>query len=226
MQASGFSALIFDCDGVLVDSEAIHVAVEMELLKEMGLAYEWEAYLSRFVGLGVPEFHAALAEDYAALGQGPFTDDFGPRLHDRAWPRIEAELTALPGAAELAARFEGPIAVASSSITPKLHRKLELTGLTKTFAPHIYSADQVARGKPAPDLFLFAAHKIATDPATCLVIEDSVNGVKAALAAGMTAFGFTGGGHADAGLGERLLAAGAAASFQSHDAIAAHLFPA
>tara|TARA_R110001606_G_scaffold343375_2_gene491943 strand:- start:217 stop:897 length:681 start_codon:yes stop_codon:yes gene_type:complete len=218
-------ALIFDCDGVLVDSEAIHVAVEIELLTEMGLAYEWETYLSRFVGLGVPEFHAALAEDYAALGQGPFPEDFGPRLHDRAWPRIEAELTALPGAAALAVWFDGPVAVASSSITPKLRRKLTLTGLINTFEPHIYSADQVARGKPAPDLFLFAAKQISADPATCLVIEDSVNGVKAARAAGMTAFGFTGGGHADAGLGERLVAAGAAASFQSHDAIAAHLFP-
>ena len=226
MQAHDFSALIFDCDGVLVDSEAIHVAVEMELLAEMGLAYEWETYLSRFVGLGVPEFHAALAEDYTALGQGPFPEDFGPRLHDRAWPRIESELTALPGAAALALRFDGPVAVASSSITPKLHRKLELTGLTGTFSPHIYSADQVARGKPAPDLFLFAADKIKSDPTSCLVIEDSVNGVKAARAAGMTAFGFTGGGHADAGLGERLVAAGAAASFPSHDAIAAHLFPA
>tara|TARA_R110000787_G_scaffold8094_3_gene27061 strand:+ start:10267 stop:10947 length:681 start_codon:yes stop_codon:yes gene_type:complete len=226
MQAHDFSALIFDCDGVLVDSEAIHVAVEMDLLAEMGLAYAWETYLSRFVGLGVPEFHAALAEDYAALGQGPFPEDFGPRLHDRAWPRIEAELRALPGATELAARFHGPIAVASSSITSKLHRKLEITGLTGTFSPHIYSADQVARGKPAPDLFLFAADKIKSDPTSCLVIEDSVNGVKAARAAGMTAFGFTGGGHADAGLGERLLSAGAAASFDSHDAIAAHLFPA
>lgn len=226
MTTHPYQALIFDCDGVLVDSEAIHVAVEMELLREMGLAYEWEAYLSRFVGLGVPEFHAALAEDYAALGQGPFPDDFGPRLHGRAWPRIESELTALPGAAALAARFEGPIAVASSSITPKLRRKLALTGLSDTFAPHIYSADQVTRGKPAPDLFLFAADRIKTNPATCLVIEDSVHGVTSALAAGMTAFGFTGGGHADSGLSARLLAAGATATFPSHAAIMAHLFPA
>ncbi|KDA02094.1 HAD family hydrolase [Hyphomonas oceanitis] len=225
MTTHPYAALIFDCDGVLVDSETIHVAVEIALLTEMGLAYEWDIYLSRFVGLGVPEFHAALAEDYAALGYGPFPDDFGPRLHARAWPRIEAELTALPGAAALAAKFSGPIAVASSSITPKLRRKLELTGLTETFAPHIYSADQVARGKPSPDLFLFAADNIKSAPATCLVIEDSVNGVKAARAAGMTAFGFTGGGHADAGLCERLIAAGAVASFDSHDAIAAHLFP-
>ena len=225
MTTHPYGALIFDCDGVLVDSETIHVAVEIELLAEMGLAYDWESYLSRFVGLGVPEFHAALAEDYAALGQGPFPANFGPRLNARAWPRIEAELTALPGAAALAAKFVGPIAVASSSITPKLRRKLHLTGLTETFAPHIYSADQVARGKPAPDLFLFAADQIKSDPARCLVIEDSVNGVKAALAAGMTAFGFTGGGHADAGLGARLITAGATASFDSHDAITTHLFP-
>ncbi|MEH6696891.1 MAG: HAD-IA family hydrolase [Hyphomonas sp.] len=226
MTTHPYEALIFDCDGVLVDSEAIHVAVEMELLREMGLAYEWDAYLSRFVGLGVPEFHAALAEDYAALGQGPFPDDFGSRLHGRAWPRIESELTALPGAAALAGRFEGPCAVASSSITPKLRRKLALTGLSNTFAPHIYSADQVTRGKPAPDLFLFAADRIKTDPATCLVLEDSVHGVTSALAAGMTAFGFTGGGHADSGLSARLLAAGATATFPSHAAIMAHLFPA
>ncbi|KCZ90040.1 HAD family hydrolase [Hyphomonas johnsonii] len=219
-----FDALIFDCDGVLVDSEVIHVAVEIEFLAELGLAYDRETYLTRFVGLGGPDFRAALAGDYARLGKGPFPEDFGERLNARAWPRIEAELAALAGATALAGRFAGPVAVASSSATPRLHRKLDLTGLTDTFAPHIYSADQVARGKPEPDLFLFAARNISARPDACLVIEDSVNGVRAARAAGMTAFGYTGGGHADSGLAARLVEAGAAAAFASHDAIAAHLF--
>jgi HAD superfamily hydrolase (TIGR01509 family) len=101
--------------------------------------------------------------------------------------------------------------VASSSAPERLRHSLSLTGLLRCFEPHVFSATEVARGKPAPDLFLFAAASMQVAPVGCVVIEDSVPGVQAAVAAGMRAIGFTGGGHCRPGHAERLRAAGAAA---------------
>ena len=209
MDLSHISAIIFDNDGVLVDSEAIHVAVERELLAEMGLVYDQPTYMSRFVGLSNKDFHAALACDHEAQLGRPFPDDFRTRLDARVWPRMETELRALRGGRELARHFRGAVAVASSATVPRLTQKLELTGLYEVFAPHIYSSDHVANGKPAPDLFLHAAAKLSAAPEQCLVVEDSVNGILAARAAGMVPMGFVGGGHVDAGHAERLMQAGA-----------------
>ena len=108
-------------------------------------------------------------------------------------------------------------AVASSSGIDGLHEKLKLTGLHHLFSPHIYSGQQVERGKPAPDLFLFAAARLDRAPEDCLVIEDSVNGIRAAVSAGMEAWGFTGGGHADADLEGRLIHAGAQKVVSNYD---------
>lgn len=105
----------------------------------------------------------------------------------------------------------------------KLHAKLERVGLLHHFAPHVYSAEQVRYSKPAPDLFLFTAEQLGVRPERCLVIEDSINGVRAARAGGMRVFGYTGGGHADSELSERLRAAGADACFDDHGTIAEHL---
>ena len=217
-----FEALIFDCDGVLVDSEVIAIQCEREMLAGWGLEYEFEAFVQRFVGLHNRDFHIALAADAAAVGL-TLPEDFGTALHANNWKRYETELTAIDGVMDVIAAFSGKIAVGSSSEADKLVRKLELTGLHKTFGPHVYSSDLVANGKPAPDLFLLAAEKVGARPETCLVIEDSVNGVKAARAAGMTAWGFTGGGHADAGLAGRLTDAGAHGVFASHRDIAERL---
>ncbi|MEO1966838.1 HAD-IA family hydrolase [Hyphomonas sp.] len=217
-----FDALIFDCDGVLVDSEVIAIQCERELLSQWGLDYEFESFVQRFVGLHNRDFHNAIAADAQAAGLA-LPDDFRTALHANHWKRFEAELKAIAGVMDVVAAFPGLQAVASSSEADKLVRKLELTGLHDTFAPHVYSSDLVANGKPAPDLFLLAADRIGARPDTCLVIEDSVNGVKAARAAGMTAWGFTGGGHADAGLAGRLTEAGAHGVFASHRDIAAAL---
>ncbi|MCA8899867.1 MAG: HAD family hydrolase [Hyphomonas sp.] len=219
---AGFEALIFDCDGVLVDSEVIAIQCERELLAEWGLVYDFETFVSRFVGLHNRDFHIALAADAEAAGIS-LPKGFGPQLHANNWKRYETELRAIAGVMDVVNTFPGLRAVASSSEADKLIRKLELTGLHEAFAPHVYSSDLVTNGKPAPDLFLLAAERIGARPETCLVIEDSVNGVKAARAAGMTAWGFTGGGHADAGLSGRLAEAGAHAVFPSHPAIAAAL---
>jgi len=217
-----FDALIFDCDGVLVDSETIAIACERETLAGWGLRYEFEDFVHRFVGLHNRDFHIALAADAAAAGVS-LPEDFGTLLHANNWKRYEAELTAIAGVMDVVAAFPGVQAVASSSEADRLIRKLEIAGLHEAFAPHVYSSDLVANGKPAPDLFLLVADRIGVRPEHCLVIEDSVNGVKAARAAGMTAWGFTGGGHADAGLAGRLETAGAHGVFASHPDIAAAL---
>ena len=215
-------ALIFDCDGVLVDSETISIATEREMLSGWGLDYPFEIFVSRFVGLHNRDFHAALAADAIERGR-PLPPDFADQLQARIWQRFETDLRAIEGVLDISAAFSGAQAVASSSEAPKLVRKLRLTGLYDTFAPHIYSSDLVTNEKPAPDLFLHAAEQISARPDKCVVLEDSVNGVTAARAAGMTAWGFTGGGHADAGLGDRLRAAGAQDVFASHAEISAAL---
>lgn len=214
-----FEALIFDCDGVLVDSEAIAIRRERELLAEWGLDYDFEAFVSRFVGLHNRDFYLALEADAAEAGLR-LPDRFGALLQANNWKYYEAELEPIAGVLDAVAAFSGPQAVASSSEADKLVRKLTITGLADTFAPHIYSSDLVKHGKPAPDLFLLTAKALKVAPAGCVVVEDSVNGVRAARAAGMTAWGFTGGGHADAGLAGRLAQAGAHAVFSSHHDIA------
>jgi HAD superfamily hydrolase (TIGR01509 family) len=216
---SRFSALIFDCDGVLIDSEAIGIRVERELLSGCGLDYPLETFLSRFVGLHNRDFYAALRADAVANGR-PLPDDFPEVKQREIWRRFETQLAPIAGVQNAAAAFTGALAVASSSEADKLSRKLRMSGRFDIFDPHIYSADAVANGKPAPDLFLYAADALGAQASDCLVVEDSVNGVRAALAAGMTAWGFIGGGHADPGLRNRLAAAGAHAVYASHDEIA------
>ena len=215
-----FDGILFDNDGVLVDSEIIYVSVECELLAEIGLTYDHKTYLTRFVGLSMPDYYRELAVDYRKYVGGDFPTDFAEKLSERAWLRMEAELTALPNSKELVDKFSGPIAVASSMPLTAIYRKLALVGLKDVFGSHVYSAEQVEQGKPAPDLFLFAAQQLGLNPERCLVIEDSVNGVRAGVAAGMTVFGFIGGGHANTELGTRLRNAGAVQVFKSHADIA------
>ncbi|MGB3624828.1 MAG: HAD family hydrolase [Henriciella sp.] len=220
-----FDAVIFDCDGVIIDSERIIVDTHLQLLGELGLAYPRDVHISRFMGIHNRDYHAALAADAKAQGLD-WPEDVPARLRARTWARYETELQPIEGVADFAGRLACPMAVASSSETASLDIKLRMTGLHDLFAPHIYSGDLVEHGKPAPDLFLHAARQLETDPTQCLVIEDSPNGVKAGRAAGMTVIGFTGGGHADAGLAARLDEAGAhivSTSFEDVEARLAHL---
>ncbi|MCK7612308.1 HAD family hydrolase [Roseibium sediminicola] len=215
-----FEAILFDCDGVLVDSEKIYVDVEREHLARIGLEYALDEYMDRFQGLGSDDFWAALDGDYRALGKGPLPESFGPDLDAATLDRISRELTEISGIKQLLEAHDGPRAVASSSRLHRLIHKLKQTGLYSYFDPHIYSGEQVPNGKPAPDLFLFAAEKLGVAPAATLVIEDSANGVKAGLAAGMTVWGFVGGGHSHDGHAEQLRAAGAHRVVDSHDDLA------
>ncbi|MEO0976215.1 MAG: HAD family phosphatase [Pseudomonadota bacterium] len=220
-----FEAILFDCDGVLVDSELIYVDVEREHLARIGLHYELDEYMDRFQGLGGPDFWATLDRDHRALGKGPLPPNFGSDLDEATMDRINRELSEIAGIKQLLQSHAGLRAVASSSRLARLIHKLKHTGLYAYFEPHIYSGEQVPNGKPAPDLFLFAAQKLGADPKSCLVIEDSANGVKAGLAAGMTVWGFVGGGHSHDGHVDQLLQAGAHRIVDSHDDLSGLLQP-
>ncbi len=183
--------------------------VELDILREQGLTFERDDYINRFMGLSYEAFHRVMDEEaQGRIGRtvsGQIRDELATRLRQT----MIARLTEVPGATAAVASVTLPKAVASSSTREGLERKLRQVGLWGHFAPHVYSADHVAHAKPAPDLFLHAAAALDIAPAECLVIEDSVNGVLAAKAAGMRCWGFLGGGHAHDGLAVRLTGAGA-----------------
>jgi beta-phosphoglucomutase-like phosphatase (HAD superfamily) len=203
------SAVIFDCDGVLVDSEVLALEVELAILAEQGLSFEREDYVTRFMGLSYEAFHTVIdAEAQKRLGRS-ISGNIRGELAQRLRQTMIARLTEVPGAVAAVAGTPLLKAVASSSTKEGLERKLRQVGLWAHFEPHVYSADHVVNAKPAPDLFLHAAEKLGVHTDECLVLEDSVNGVAAARAAGMRVWGFLGGGHVHERLGERLMAAGA-----------------
>lgn len=217
------AALIFDCDGVLVDSEAIVMRIEQAVIAEVGLAYTPEEYATRFTGLSYDDFFASLDAEYRARTNESLPRDLYQRMQDDSTAAMERELEAVPGIADLVQVVAVPTAVASSSFPDSLDMKLRKTGLYDRFAPHIYSTKLVANGKPAPDIFLYAAERLGVPAQDCVVLEDSVNGIRAAVDAGMTAWGFSGAGHTDPGLADRLTDAGAQTVFDSHGAVALRL---
>lgn len=204
-----YAALIFDCDGVLVDSEVLAVEVELAALAEHGLIYESGDFMRRFMGMPDPAFFAALCADSVDRRGKPLPANFPQLQADRYSAALRERLTEVAGAARTVSECTIKKAVASSSKTAMLRFKLEKVGLWETFGPHVYSGDLVERGKPAPDLFLYAARELEAKPSNCVVIEDSVNGVLAGRAAGMTVWGFVGGGHCSETSGAELRAAGA-----------------
>ncbi|MDP1630632.1 MAG: HAD-IA family hydrolase [Caulobacter sp.] len=202
-------AVIFDCDGVLVDSEILAIEVEISLLTDCGLVFAPADYNRRFLGLNDAAYHAALQLEAKARTGRPLPEDFLDKARDQRWAACQTRLTAVAGCGAAVQALALPKAVASSSGADFLREKLRLTGLLDTFDPHVYSADLVDRGKPHPDIFLHAARALNVEPTACLAIEDSVNGVASARAAGMTVWGFSGGGHMDEAAAVRLAEAGA-----------------
>lgn len=200
-------AVIFDCDGVLVDSEILAHEVELRVLAALGLHYDVHEFKARFMGMSDRAFHAALEEDgQARLGRS-IIDDLALRLAAGYAAAMNTRLAIVPGAAEAVRAVRCAKAVASSSTAKGLERKLRKVGLWDDFAPHSYSAEHVEHAKPAPDLFLHAAANLNVAPQHCLVIEDSVNGVRAARAAGMRVWGLMAGAHMDEPARQRLVAA-------------------
>jgi len=198
--------LIFDCDGVLVDSELIAHAAMAELMTELGRPMNLQEALRVFAGLRLRE---ALAAAEKWLG-APIPPDVSAQAGQRLLDRFRRELKPIEGVRAAIEALPYPRCVASSSTPERIRVSLEATGLAPLFGDNVFSADQMANGKPAPDLFLFAARALGAQPAQCIVIEDSPLGVIAADAAGMAAIGFAGASHANAQLAEQLGAAGAA----------------
>jgi HAD superfamily hydrolase (TIGR01509 family) len=201
-----FELAIFDCDGVLIDSEHLAVRADVACLAEDGIAVTEAEILSRYVGISV----AGMVADLERRFDRAVADDFAHRHHARLRTIFEAELQAMPGIGAVLDGWQGPRCVASSSTPARLRHALGLVGLYDRFAPHIFSAVQVERGKPAPDLFLYAAARMGIEPKDCIVVEDSPAGVEAAVAAGMAVIGFTGGSHCAPGHAARLTERGAA----------------
>jgi HAD superfamily hydrolase (TIGR01509 family) len=183
------SLVIFDCDGVLVDTERIAVRIDVIVLAELGWPMSESEVIERFMGKSdaemTVEIEKHLGRKLPATWEEPFR-----HLYRQAF---EAELTPVPGVIEALEAITVPSCVASSGTHEKMRFTLGLTGLYERFAGRIFSVSEVARGKPAPDLFLHAASRMAVPPERCAVVEDSRYGVEAARAAGMRAFGYAGG---------------------------------
>ena len=209
-QPSWPKLVVFDCDGVLVDSEPISLALTRATLAGHGLHLDETEGRDLFLGVSAASARK-IAE--ARLG-GPLPDDFESELARAVIAQFERELRGVPYVREAVAALGRPVCVASSSSPERIRASLGIVGYADLFGPRVYSAHDVANGKPAPDLMLHAAGKLGVAPADCLVVEDSVAGVTAARRAGMVAFGFVGGAHHAGGdYGERLREAGAALVF-------------
>ncbi len=207
----GVELIIFDCDGVLIDSESISSRVETEELRRYGCDITVETYLEGALGLAEEEeIWGRVAEENGTQ----LPPDFVRTVREKVTEAFENELQPIPGINEVLSNLNTPICIASSSRPERLKRCLALTGLAGFFADNVFSATEVKRGKPHPDLFLHAAARMGTAPARCLVVEDSPAGVQGAKAAGMTVLGFLGATHHIPGLPEKLLESGSAVIFE------------
>jgi HAD superfamily hydrolase (TIGR01509 family) len=178
--------VIFDCDGVLVDSDRISLRIQAERISALGLETTYEDCIRDFLGLGMETTLGIVSE---RLGR-PLPDGWVAELDAAVHERFLRELTPVPGVIEALEAIELPTCVASSGSHDKMRLTLGITGLYDRFAGRIFSADEVQQGKPAPDLFLHAAARMSTPPERCVVVEDSPFGVAAAKAAGMSVLGF------------------------------------
>lgn len=205
MDASDLDLIIFDCDGVLVDSELLSCRCLSEVLAEFGLQLTVDQALALFLGRSTK----AIEQHYRDLGRA-LSDDFLPRLKARVLETFAGALQPIPGVGAVLSELEMPRCVASSSDLDRVSLSLDVTGLAPHFGDRLYTAQMVRHGKPAPDLFLHAAQKMQADPARTLVIEDSVSGVQAAKAASMMVWGFVGGDHYRGRDGRAILSAAGA----------------
>ncbi len=200
--------VIYDCDGTLIDSERLVAKVCMAEIHRLGLTH-WtmDRYIATFVGMPGRVGWGKVAEE---LGR-PLPDGFNTALDAEIDRLFETELTVIDGVRDAIAAIHGLRCVASSTAQPYLTQNIKIAGLDDLFGDAVFSASQVKRAKPAPDVFLFAASQMGHDPKHCLVIEDSVPGVTAARRAGMTVIGFTGAAHDPSQMTDLLAAAGAIA---------------
>ncbi|NTU50028.1 MAG: HAD family phosphatase [Desulfobulbaceae bacterium] len=199
--------LIFDCDGVVLDSMNLHAKAESEAYDEIGIRISPNELSSRFSGVSQPDVEKALQLETGIS----IPAEFAEGLKEKKKLIFEQSLKPIPGIKETLDEllWDVPRCIASGSDLDELKLYLSMTDLYDLFAPHIFSAEMVSNGKPHPDVFLFASEHMKTPPDQCIVIEDSVSGVVAGKAAGMSVIGFVGGCHCNEGLSNELISAGA-----------------
>jgi HAD superfamily hydrolase (TIGR01509 family) len=202
--------VIFDCDGVLVDSETIALAEVRHALGQAGLKLTHAQAIDRFLGFSVDSIMQTAEAELSGALPAAFRNDLSRDI----LARFASELKGIAGVRLAVEALNCRVCVASSSPLDRIRAALSVAGYGPLFEPHIFSATMASRGKPHPDLFLHAAREMGASPGRCLVIEDSVPGVMAGVSAGMKVFGFVGGSHFS-GLAQqqRLQAAGAALIF-------------
>jgi len=200
-----FELIIFDCDGVLVDSETLSCACLMAQFAADGIVMDLDTVFEKFLGRSF----AAVAAYYQARGR-VMPADFAAQLRVRVRTAFAASLQTVAGVEEVLHNLTTQYCLASSSEPERVEFSLACTGLAAQFAGRVFTTSMVARGKPAPDLFLHAARVMHAAPARTLVVEDSISGVQAAKAAGMVAWGFVGASHYAASDGRAMLTAAGA----------------
>lgn len=183
--------IIFDCDGVIADSEVLSAQVLIDQLARLDIVVTPDDVRRDFLGRSFPTVAASIRDRFALT----LPDDFEATYRARLLARFDTDLRTTPGFAAMLAQIRLPVCVATSSSPPRVARTLAVLGLAQRFGADVFTASQVARGKPAPDLFLFAADRMGVDPAHALVIEDSQPGLQAARAAGMRVLQYRGGAH-------------------------------
>jgi len=197
--------VIFDCDGVLVDSEVLSCQCLVDIFRRHGLDIDLSEVFDRFLGRS-----AAVHEAYFAEASGkPLPPGFRAEYRAHLMETFRTSLRPMPHVEEVLERLDRPHCLASSSGMERIELTLSVTGLARYFDGRVFDGAMVRRGKPAPDLFLLAADRMSAEPERTLVIEDTVAGIEAGKAAGMTVWGFTGGSHHNADSGRRLAEAGA-----------------
>lgn len=179
--------LVFDCDGVLVDSEPISNSIFQQMILQLGVSLSLQQTIDTFVGRTMNACKEILESQFQATVPPDFLEQFDAKC----FAAFQRELKPVAGVQELLHHVHSiPRCVASSGSYQKINTTLTITNLLQEFQPNIFSATEVARSKPAPDIFLFAAQKMNTLPSNCIVIEDSPLGVEGALAAGMRAIAY------------------------------------
>lgn len=204
--------IIFDCDGVVVDSEVLACACLADALRLHGLDLRIDDVFDLFLGRSF----SVVEDHYRSVTGKPLPVRFREDLRERLARSFVDSLTSMPHVIDVLKRLDRPYCLASSSDADRIRLTLAVTGLAPFFSDRVYDASMVSHGKPAPDLYLFIAGKMGAAPARALVVEDSVSGILAARAAGMKVWGFIGGSHCEGrDIAPHLLAAGADRVFDS-----------
>jgi HAD superfamily hydrolase (TIGR01509 family) len=188
---SSIKCIIFDCDGVLIDSEVISAQIMIEELARENIDIDFAHFQKNFLGRGF----ARVAADIRANSGKVISDEFESRYRSKLMDAFTQDLRPMPGIYGLLDQLTLPCCVATSSSPTRVEHSLKLTGLERYFGKNVFTVSQVKNGKPAPDLFLFAAAQMGMSPSNCLVIEDSETGLAAAMHAHIPVWHFTGGSH-------------------------------